>query len=235
MKAKSNRASQHAFTFWELLGVIAVISVLVMLAWTHVNRPRRIGHPPRCDSNLKQVALSFKMYAADHDQKFPMADGGAKDFVQPAVWKYFLALSNELGNPTVLICPQDVARVSARAREFSSSPTGLAHTERQNASISYFIGVSAEETKPNMVLTGDRNLAAGVRSAFYSSTNGNPVEASIQSTWRTSPQQPFHGDANHYALADGSVQQASTERLREALKLARDSYGTNANRFLFPQ
>jgi prepilin-type processing-associated H-X9-DG protein len=45
---------------------------------------------------------------------------------------------------------------------------------------------------------------------------------------------PHHDNAGNYALADGSVQQASSDRLKEALRLSRQSYGANANRINFP-
>jgi len=241
MKTNSHGKTQKAFTFWELIAVIAVISVMVTLVWSYVNRPSSRHHPRHCSSNLKQIALSFKLYAADHDQKFPQFDysdssSGNPSSSQPLpVWKYFSALSNELGIAKILVCPQDSRRWTNHAYTFSNGPEGLAHISKQNLAISYFVGLNVEETKPNMILTGDRNLAPRRNAALYSSTNGAAVDVSTNAVWQTLPNQTFHENASYYALADGSVQQASNDRLQEALRLARDSYGTNANRFLFPQ
>lgn len=230
-----------AFTFWELLGVIAAISVLITLAWSHVTRPRRTGHPPTCISNLKQIVLSFKFYSDDHDMEFP----GAQKAVLPsknaeanpssALWEYLLPVSNYFGNAQILVCPQDAARFTNYASGFTPNSDGLAHPSKQNASISYFLGVSANDAKPNILAAGDRNWASSPRASLFSSVKEGIINVPTNATWRTYPTQPFHGAANYFALSDGSVQLADTDRLREALKLARDSYGTNANRFLFPQ
>jgi len=242
MKTNLNRLHQKAFTFWECIAVIAVISVLVMLGWTYANRPTFVcRYPISCISNLKQIALAFKMYAGDHDGKFPQSKYSDSTTANPSaqqplpVWKYFFALSNELGSAKILLCPQDVRRLTNSVATFSEGPERLGHASRQNMALSYFAGLNAEETKPNMVLAGDRNLAPRRNTALYISTNGAAVDVSTNAVWQTFPQEPFHKDGGYYALADGSVQQASTGRLQEALRLARDSYGTNANRFLFPQ
>lgn len=242
MKASTIQGRHAAFTFWELIAVIAVIGVLATLGWSYAIRPRSIcGYQIRCSSNLKQIALSFKMYAGDNNQKFPQFDYSDSSLGNPsakpplAVWNYFTSLSNELGSTKILICPQDVRRRSNVAVDFSDGPEGLGHLRKQNFAISYFVGLNAEETKPNTMLVGDRNLAPNPTAAYYSSTNGAAVDVSTNSIWLPFPRQPLGGDTGYYGLSDGSVQQASNARLQEALRLARDSYGTNANLFIFPQ
>jgi len=241
MKTAPIQGRQAAFTFWELIAVLAVVALLVIMILPALAKAKVHVNPIRCSFNLKQIALSFKMYANDHDQKFPQFDYSDSSLGNPsakpplAVWNYFTSLSNELGSTKILICPQDVRRRSSFAADFSDGPGGLGHAYKQNSAISYFVGLNAEETKPNMMLTGDRNLAENLHTDFYSSTNGAAAEVSPNSVWRNLPRQPFHENTGNYALADGSVQQASNARLQEALRLAHDSYGTNANRFLFPQ
>jgi prepilin-type processing-associated H-X9-DG protein len=233
----------HAFTGLELLVVLAVIfTLVVLLVLPYLAKAKhRGGHHIRCVSNLKMVALSFKMYAGDNNQKFPMADYAASAATNPAaipplpVWQYYLAMSNELGFAKILLCPQDAVRFTNAAADFSSTTQGLAHATKQNAATSYFLGLHAEETKWNGLLAGDRNLANSARAFPYSSAGGNVVDVSTNSVWSQLPGQKHHDNAGNYALADGSVQQASHARLQEALRLARDYYGTNANRFLFPQ
>lgn len=242
MKTTTTSKRAHAFTGLELLLVLAVIFTLVVLLFLpYLAKAKVRVHPIRCSSNLKQIALSFKMYAGDHDQKFPMADYAASAATNPAaipplpVWQYYLAMSNELGSAKILLCPQDAVRFTNAAADFSSTTQGLAHATKQNAATSYFLGLHAEETKWNGLLAGDRNLASSSRSFPYSSAGGNVVDVPTNSVWSQLPGQKHHDNAGNYALADGSVQQASNNRLQEALRLARDSYGTNANRFLFPQ
>jgi len=241
MKTAFFKLKSKAFTVWELLVVLAVVALLAFMFLPALAKAKVRVNPIRCSSNLKQIALSFKMYANDNAQKFPQFDYSDLASVNPStnqllpVWKYFHTLSNELGVAWILSCPQDVRRIANQPVNFSDSPGGLGHAYKQNSAISYFVGLNAEETKPHMMLTGDRNLADNLHADFYSSTNGAAAEVSPNSVWRNLPRQPFHENTGNYALADGSVQQASNARLQEALRLAHDSYGTNANRFLFPQ
>ncbi len=241
MKTAIFKPKSKAFTGWELLVVLAIVALLAFMLLPALAKAKVRVNPIRCSSNLKQIALSFKMYANDHAQKYPQFDYSDLASVNPStnqplpVWKYFYAISNELGLARILSCPQDVRRIANQPVDFSDGPGGLGHVYKQNAAISYFVGFNAEETKPNMILNGDRNLAADVHADFYSSTNGAAAEVSTNAVWRSLPRQPFHGNAGNYALADGSVYQASNARLQEALRLSRQSYGTNANRFLFPQ
>lgn len=240
MKKPLSKPAQKALTSAELITVIAVISLMVVLVFVSMVRSQRIRLRATCIDNQKQIVLSFKMFAGDSAQIFPV-----EYFVENAhrfpsnssrsVWEYLRVASNELGTAKILMCPKDVARRTNSATMFSDAADGLAHPSRQNSSVSYFLGMSGDEIKPNTLALGDRNLAADEMSAFYSSSGDESKVVSLQSTWRTFPSQPFHGDSGYYALSDGSVQQADNTRLQEALRLARQNYGTNANRFLFPQ
>lgn len=244
MKTSSISKQTSAFTRLELVVVLAVIFTLfVLLVLPYLARPKhRGGHARiRCSSNLKQIALSFKMYAGDHGQKFPMADYADSAITNPVssqplpAWQYYLAISNELGSTKILLCREDISRSTNAAVDFSTTTQGFAHPTKQNAATSYFLGLHADETKPNTLLTGDRNLSSSARGPLYSSAGGNVVDVSTNSLWSQLPGQKHHDNGGNYALADGSVQQASNARLLDALRLARDSYGTNVNRLLFPQ
>src|SRR5204863_8248263 len=63
----------------------------------------------------------------------------------------FLAMSNELSSPKILTCPTDRART--RVRAFSML---------WNGNISYFVGLDADQTKPQTILFGDRNVSGGI-------------------------------------------------------------------------
>ena len=76
--------------------------------------------------------------------------------------------------------------------------------------ISYFVGASARESLPQSFLAGDRNVTLnGNRlSRRVELTNGAPV------AW----DEKIHRSQGTVALGDGSVQQLSSGRLREALE-----------------
>jgi len=126
----------------------------------------------------------------------PTSGGGSQESVtNGAVFFTFVVLSNELNTPKILICPAD-NRMPA-----TNFGPGFA-----NSNVSYFVGVTAEETQPQMLLLGDRNLTNGPLSAsrlILLNTNSTPG-------WN----QELHRLRGNVALADGSVQSASTLNLR---------------------
>ena len=220
----------------ELVVVVVIFVVLLVLFKAALARPYSKADRIKCSSNLKQVALAFKMYAGDYDQRLPWQSSPDQDPLPPKqTWQYFLTVSDELGSPKILLCPRDIVRLQNVATNFSADPAGLANLSKRDFSLSYFVGATASSDQPNAILTGDRNLAPDVTSPLFSSRVAKLVDVPTNTTWSPMPGQSIHDNAGNYALADGSVQQANTDRLQEALRLARDSYGTNANLFLFPQ
>ena len=238
MKISRNAAlKSHAFTMTELLIVIVIVIVLFALFRPTNGRGRVKAQRIKCSSNLKQVALAFKMFAGDQDEKLPWEVYSARnpDGARQQVWQYFQAISNELGSAKILMCPGDVVRQPNRSSDFTDGMDGLANSNRQNLAVSYFLGTSVSSNQPNAILVGDRNLSPDGTASLYTSRLAQPMMVATNTIWNGEPGQAHHDNAGNYALADGSVQQATTDRLQDALKLARNSYGTNANRFLFPQ
>ena len=116
-------------------------------------------------SHLKQAGLAMSMFAADHNDQFPMqtsvTNGGSMEFVgtgSPA--PHFQTVSNYLGGSWgFLICPGD----KARART-----TNQAALSDRN--ISYFLSMDAKYGSPAVILAGDRNLeiaGQSVRSGLF--------------------------------------------------------------------
>jgi prepilin-type processing-associated H-X9-DG protein len=190
-------------TFIEVVMVVAVILLLaaVVLPWLRGNqqRQRRIT----CTSNLVQIGVACRTWALGHSDLYPAVASGSlggaqKDVASGEAFRWFQVMSNELASPRVLVCPAD-DRV--RATSFS---TGLS-----NRNLSYFVGLDAVDTNPQMFLAGDRNLTNGL-----APTNGILVLITNRPTGWTHAIHRFQGNV---ALADGSVQQFSTPRLRTAI------------------
>lgn len=231
--AENRHHASLAFTLVELMVVVVIIVVLAGLLLPVMYRPRVDHSYVYCVSNLKQVALAFKMYAGDNEEKLPW-EGVTSAQPQPA-WRYFLMISNELGTAKILACPGDVARWENRATTFTAETQGLAHADMQNHSVSYFLGVSTSLKQRDAMLTGDCNLSLDGRGSVFSSRSGTPVSVPENTVWNPLVNWSHHGTNGNLVLCDGSVQRASNARLQQALRLAHDSYGTNANRLLFPQ
>lgn len=74
MKHKSSRMLyplRRGFTLIELLVVIAIIAVLAAILFPVFARARENARRASCQSNLKQIGVSFAMYLQDYDDRYP--------------------------------------------------------------------------------------------------------------------------------------------------------------------
>jgi prepilin-type processing-associated H-X9-DG protein len=253
MKIRAPYRTNRAFTFVDALIVVATLLVLGSLFHSYPRRARVRGCGGyRCTSNLKQVGLAFRGFAQDWDDRYPFQVPNFTNFVgapaggslvsrntTPAdMWMFFQVLSNELSTAKVLMCPQDRSRLAASAEDFSAnvSPRGFATATARNNALSYFYGVHAIESNPQMILTGDRNVGfAQKQPAFSSAKAGGLVSVPSTATWSKAGGDLLHTNVGNVCLADGSVQQVNVKQLQGFLQRAEQAHGTNANQFLFPQ
>src|SRR4051794_29206473 len=173
------RSESKAFTLIELL-VLVACGLAVGFVMLEVPRRQRCGCRMNCVNNLKQIGLSFRTWALDNQDRYPMAvpvtNGGSMEFIPTGVaWAHFSVMSNELSTPKVLICPQDVprravppviARAPVSAMRTTATTFGLTPRSGQvpfasDTNLSYFVGVDADEKHPRMLLAGDWNVAVG--------------------------------------------------------------------------
>lgn len=83
---KTWRNPRRGFTLIELLVVIAIIAILAAILFPVFARARENARRASCQSNLKQIALGWMMYAEDYDGRFPFyPGGGVMEFVYPYV------------------------------------------------------------------------------------------------------------------------------------------------------
>jgi prepilin-type processing-associated H-X9-DG protein len=211
---ESQKDRTKGFTVVELLIVLASIFILAViilpsLPGQHTRCRSRIN----CVNNLKQIGLAFRTWALDNGDKYPMqisvTNGGAMEIISTGtVFTVFQVMSNELSTPKILFCPEetDPKRISATTFQ-GSVPAGTSAVPFTNDNnVSYFAGLDAQDTNPQMLLSGDRNLAINGVPAPHGLLQ---IRTNAAVTWFG----PRHGNQGNIGLADGSVQQVSSFRL----------------------
>jgi len=75
MNVKFSDSRKSGFTLIELLVVIAIIAILAAILFPVFARARENARRSSCQSNEKQIALGFKQYIQDNNERYPAASG----------------------------------------------------------------------------------------------------------------------------------------------------------------
>jgi hypothetical protein len=222
MKTTLHPYRRHAVTRTDIIGIVAAAAGILFIlgialpAYFHSKaRDRRIS----CLCNLKQVGLAFRMWSNDHADSFPWKvsdkDGGTLEIVSSGeAFRHFQAVSNELVSPKMLVCPSDETRRRVTTWE-----------DVNNRSLSYFVGLNADEARPQTILSGDRNISGG------KDAGGNTMEFDLHvGTWGNE----IHRRLGNLGLGDGSAIMTSPESLRVQLDRDQMSYTNGPTRLEIP-
>ena len=205
------------FTRTETVCVIAGV-ILLSAIFLGAQAPENAERHARitCVNQLKMIGLAFRMYSNDHHDRFPMLieekEGGSKEAVEKEqVYKHFQGIAEELQKAQLASCPADERKPAENFKDL------------RNENISYFVAPDADETKPTLLLSGDRNI-----------TNGLPVKASIlelpanrSAGWTGA----LHKQSGQIGLSDGSVQVTKIPQLNALLQQSGDA----RNRIQLPE
>jgi len=202
MKISRSNQRNNGLTMLESMVVIfslfILVAVLLPALGAAASKRKSIG----CINHLGQIGMSFRVWAGDHRDKYPMGtsvtNGGVMELASLGnAGPIFQAMSNELSSPKILVCPADKSRLPLPNFNFRLTSKNL----------SYFVNVDASEANPQEILAGDDNLAihgVRVKSGWLELSSNSPA------VWTPAR----HGFRGNVALADGSVQAMNNSTLR---------------------
>ena len=215
--------SDHArggFGALDVLIVVATLALLAVVALFGIPQRSHVSHSRiTCINNLKQMGLAARMWAGDNGGVFPWTVSVSSNGVREPVLSgnladgIYLSMSNECGTPKILWCPYDLKR--------TKEPVWA---NLKNRNISYFIGLDADETKPQTILSGDRNLSGGV----FTSNRIMEVRATNVLVWGAD----IHRRCGNIGMGDGSAQQVTDLTLQN--QASNQAQILSVARFAFP-
>ena len=222
---KPNRKSDRrkvGGTLVDVLVIVAVVAGVAMIILPMLARSKGRSSRIGCINVIKQVAMGLRLFANDNDSRYP--DASTNITSSTNLWKLFQLAQNDISSPRILVCSKDTER--APASDFltgsGSSSGSFAHPSKRNLALSYFYASGADEGKPTRLLIGDRNLTRDPNrsdespgTVFLSGTQrlGSTKEDFKGLRWNAK----IHERGGNIAFMDGSAQQLTSHKLREAL------------------
>jgi prepilin-type N-terminal cleavage/methylation domain-containing protein/prepilin-type processing-associated H-X9-DG protein len=214
---RPHRRRAPAFTLIELLVVVAIIGVLMAVLVPVLAQARARAQRTACQSNLRQVGLTFGYYCAEHRDTYPAANDPVS--AVPFYWLWmgrgfrgaltpYLLTRVGATNPSVLVCPSD--RTPAERFERTSYAYSMAfyHSPAQ---------IDAMRSKADTYSNPQPAIGQTMAAVRW------PARKVLAGDW-SSYHQPLDNDqgwwdprgARNFLLADGHVEYLRTDQIAPA-------------------
>jgi prepilin-type processing-associated H-X9-DG protein len=191
---------RRGFSRWEILALCAVTGIvgalLVPVVGQTVGRPSDASYAraESCTRNLKQVALGFRQYLNDFDERYPIVAVTPSSTIGTAPYGWADALQPYIRNTQVYQCPSE--RHQGQDSALASGYTDYWY----NAN---FVGRTVSQIQAPVL-----NLLAGDGDGGLLASNARYSIKTLPKSWISTANSPVRRHMNEgcYAFADGHVE-----------------------------